>query len=57
MQTLRSVLECQRDFSSEDVSAFVTITGDLNPIHTDGSAAKASGMPSKTSIFIHFMVV
>ncbi|CAL8471757.1 g11299 [Coccomyxa elongata] len=38
-----SVLECQRDFSADDVSAFVITTGDLNPIHTNRTAAKASG--------------
>ena len=39
----RTVLECRRTFSNEDIESFVTTTGDSNPIHTDCKAAKASG--------------
>ncbi|BDA47130.1 probable (R)-specific enoyl-CoA hydratase [Coccomyxa sp. Obi] len=42
-----SVLECRRDFSPEDVTAFVTTTGDSNPIHTDRNAAEASGFSGR----------
>ena len=35
-----------RQFTAEDVSAFLALTGDANSIHTDPSAATAAGFTS-----------
>jgi 3-hydroxybutyryl-CoA dehydratase len=35
---------CVRQFTAEDVEAFLKITGDANSIHTDSAAAIAAGL-------------
>jgi MaoC like domain len=37
--------QCVRQFTAEDVEAFLKLTGDANLIHTDTAAAKAAGLP------------
>ena len=32
-------------FSKDDIDAFIHITGDINPIHVDSSAATGAGFP------------
>lgn len=40
-----AVLSASRRFSAEDVTAFTSLTGDSNPIHTSSAAAAAAGLP------------
>jgi hypothetical protein len=35
---------CVKQFTAEDVEAFLKLTGDANAIHTDSAAAKAAGL-------------
>ena len=37
-------LHCVKQFTQEDVQAFLKLTGDANSIHTDNAAAKAAGL-------------
>ncbi|EFN57173.1 hypothetical protein CHLNCDRAFT_143557 [Chlorella variabilis] len=40
-----AVFTLTKRFSPEDVAGFVALTGDSNPIHVDGGAAAAAGLP------------